>query len=380
MNNTLLLQSILVLFIFTNDYFSIQTTEAWHHQSFLPPASCFIPSSGGTSSSRRVSCPIRTKEQEHVNTAKTTTTTTRLYEKFYTKGAEIYPTCNNKQFTLADSFPNGTIPPRAQSILKEKNVDIPLASSSSSLSSDPMTLSVMSLSRRNFFFVGGAGISTTLVAMGIQNRRIDEGITGNAIMTATSMTTTTTMDVSQAIEWLDQYCDRRFLHAMVASDYRFLYYGIGNNSNAAGIRTVTLPPSDLLSVETYGTQKAVDYFQSLESKLEKELVKPSNGHLMTTSEKDAAEWGCSVASMWPMDGAHFAWFGDLKPFFDARHAGKDNRHEELIVDGKDCGRDGLEDALRGDHTEVLVNARQYLVVPVEFDEELRNALKSSFLV
>jgi hypothetical protein len=142
---------------------------------------------------------------------------------------------------------------------------------------------------------------------------------------------------------------------------------------------VTLP-SDLLFVETYGSQKAVDYFQSLESILAKELVKPSNGHLMTTSVKDAAEWG-SVASMWPMDGAHFAWFQDLKRFYPRDVLVEDdNRREELIVDGKDCGRDGLEDALRRDHCEILVNAKQFLVVPVELDEELRNALKSSFLV
>lgn len=304
---------------------------------------------------------------------------TRVY---YTKGAEIYPSCNNRQFTLADSFPNGIIPPQAQSILRERNVNISASSLSSSSSSSSLS------SRRNFLLLGGGAGISALAAMGT---KID--FQSPAKMT----TTTTTMDVSKAIEWLDKYCDRRFLHAMVASDYKFLYYGIGSKNDAkassvantrneiqssTNIQTVTLP-FDLLSIETYGTQKAVEYFQSLESSLENELVKPSNGHLMTTSIDDAAKWG-SVASMWPMDGAHFAWFQDGKPFYPREDVvgglGTDNVQELLVVDGIDCGREGLEDALRARHCEILVNASEFLVVPVEFEQEFRTALGNSFLV
>jgi hypothetical protein len=245
------------------------------------------------------------------------------------------------------------------------------------------TTPVTSSSRRDFLLLGG-GLST-LAAIGTV-------VSFQSSKDMSTSTTTTAMDVSTAIEWLDKYCDRRFLHAVVASDYRFLYYGIGNeevrssspppkdsNGDKSVIRTVTLTP-DLLSVETYGTQEAVDYFQRLESTFYKELVKPSNGHLMTTTVEDAAEWG-SVASMWPMDRAHFAWFQDMKRFYPREDViVNGNVQELLIVDGKDCGREGLEDALRSNHCEILVNASQFLVVPIEFEEELRNALKSSFLV
>ncbi len=54
----------------------------------------------------------------------TSTSSTCLSEAYYTKGAEIFPECNKREFTLADSFPNGIIPPMAQDILKDEAPDV----------------------------------------------------------------------------------------------------------------------------------------------------------------------------------------------------------------------------------------------------------------
>jgi len=186
------------------------------------------------------------------------------------------------------------------------------------------------------------------------------------------------MGVPEAIQWIDDNCDRRFLHAIIASDYSFLYYGVdGTKDRKSSIRSEKFN-ADLLSLDTYGTKEAVDYFQSVESILEKEIVKPSNGHLMTTSPKDAAKWG-TAASIWPINGAHYAWFQDGGLFYPRDNA-KNIVRGDLIVDGKDCGRESLEDALRTDGCEIMVTADNFLVVPASLDEALRDALKGSFLV
>ena len=181
--------------------------------------------------------------------------------------------------------------------------------------------------------------------------------------------------VPEAIQWIDEFCDRRFLHAVVASDYRFLYRGVPEDMKIPSIR---MEEPDLLSVDTYGTPAALQFFKDLEVTMSQEAVRPSNGHLTTASIEDASAWGKTVASIWPMGPAHYAWFQDGGLFYPRRGSSADRN--SIIVDGRDCGKDSLEDALLGDSWEIMVATKSFLAVPVSMEKDLRDELQKSFLV
>ena len=55
----------------------------------------------------------------HLNKSIKSGNASLLWAEKYGRGAEIYPPTNQIEFTLADSFPNGIVPPSAQQILDE---------------------------------------------------------------------------------------------------------------------------------------------------------------------------------------------------------------------------------------------------------------------
>lgn len=134
---------------------------------------------------------------------------------------------------------------------------------------------------------------------------------------------------------------------------------------------------DLLDPDTYGSN-GLKYFQQLEELMKNDPVKPSNGHLATTSPREAAQWGVA-ASIWPTQNAHFAWFENGGLFYPRTGMASIDR-SEIIVDGRDCGSAGLEDALLRKSCEVMVATESYLVVPVRYNKQLREGLKSSFII
>lgn len=278
----------------------------------------------------------------------------------YSKGADIFPPCNQKEFTLADSFPEGLIPEAAKFILEQKEPSILQQIESAALdTNDP--------SRRDFVKAAAAVVTIPALATLASQSEFMNGISKHG----------NTMTLSQAIDWIENNCDKRFIHAVVASDYNFLYYGLDQNAKET-IRVESLQKSDLLTFETYGSNDAVDYFQNLESLLANDVVKPSNGHLMTTSSKDATHWGTAY-SMWPMDNVHYAWF-QSKGLFYPRSSVTALTRDDIIVDGRDCGKDSLDDALTANGCEVLVSGQRYMAVPASMDNELRQALKDAFLI
>jgi len=282
-------------------------------------------------------------------------TSTSLFERYYTKGVELYPATNVKPITLEDSFPNGVIPPSAHSILNEKN------EAGENIWTYPQPqekeASADFNSRRRVLFL------VPSLAVAAASTKIFEA----------DNQATKVIGIPEAIRWIDQNCDRRFVHAIVASDYQFLYRGA--EQAQASIRKEV---PDLLSPETYDSPAALSFFRDLESTLVNEPVKPSNGHLATTSILDASKWGTAV-SIWPMSGAHYAWFQDEGVFYPRR--GPISR-SQIIVDGKDCGKESLEDALRSTSCEVMVflPSDDFLAVPASMDEELRKAMKEAFIV
>jgi len=228
-----------------------------------------------------------------------------------------------------------------------------------------------SSNRRNFLVTASTAVAATATVSQYTNTNTN---VSNDVPAAVVPQTLT-----EAVQWIDDNCDRRFIHAMVSSDYQFLYRGVDSN-----VISIPNEKPDLLTPGTYEDTAALAFFQNLETTiLSKELVKPSNGHLATTSIKDASQWG-SAASIWPLDGAHYAWFEDEKLFFPRPSASSSaavNRND-IIVDGKDCGKNSLEDALRSDSCEVMMYtpSNSYLAVPASLDVQLRDALKDSFLI
>ena len=185
-----------------------------------------------------------------------------------------------------------------------------------------------------------------------------------ASLQSTSITTSSledsTMSIDESIQWIDDQCDRRFLHAVVASDYKFLY------TNAAA-------PQSTISIETQPRLLDPKSFFELEEVLQNDPVQPSQAFLASNILQ-----GDHAVSLWPVSGAHYAWMqrGGVLP------CATQVDRSQIIVDGKDCGKESLDDVLghEGSSWEVLVKSDSYLAVPKSMEEALREGLKKSFLV
>jgi len=224
------------------------------------------------------------------------------------------------------------------------------------------------ISRRNVLL---ASLSAATVAAGASSASLLSARSSNKINKSNAIILAT---VGEAIAWIDENCDRRFLHAVVASDYRFLYRGV--DTTDISIRN---EEPDLLLPETYSSPEALQFFRELETVLKDDMVRPSNGHLATTSTQDAAAWG-TAASIWPMGPAHYAWFQSGGLFYPRVSVSSSLDRKSIIVDGRDCGKDNLEDALQGDSWEVMVATPCFLTVPLSMETALRDSLQKSFLV
>lgn len=261
--------------------------------------------------------------------------------------------------------------------------------------------SSQSSSRRNLLLLTSSTLAAATASAAVTNKNTKT----NLAIPVFNNNKINTMNIAQAVQWIDDHCDRRYLHAVIASDYHFLYRGVPN-LKPKQIQTERLTP-DLLLEGTYGNDNnnALEFFQTLQNVLQNEVINPSNGHLATSSKTDAEEWGVA-GSIWPMNsnyntdsngssnsngfggevgrdrGAHYAWFND-KQLFYPRPSTNTNAilsRENIIIDGKDCGKESLEDALRAESCEVLIASEEFLVVPASMDSVLRDALKNSFLV
>jgi hypothetical protein len=256
--------------------------------------------------------------------------------------------------------------------------------------------------------------------------------------------------IEDTITWINRYCDRQLLHAVVASNYRFIYRGVTPTIPSVPLSpssimchgmdhtdtTTRLPPPppqrldptiqcelpDLLQLDTYGGSiEALELFQMLEEVLTSHTpstaVRPSTGHVATTSWQDAALWGVYAASIWPttftelpehaaavtttmsdVPNRNYAWFRDgglfypRPPEFDShipKNGTSDTRiaiyqetlRRSIVVDGQNCtDGESLVDALQNEACEILFAARSFLTIPVTFDAELRYRLRQSFLI
>jgi len=127
--------------------------------------------------------------------------------------------------------------------------------------------------------------------------------------------------------------------------------------------------------------------------MEKGPIRPSNGHLTVTSIEKAKIWGGDAVSIWPLGGGkndvHFAWLEEGGEFWPCSSTSSRSTvssekdlpiNRKVVVDGIDCGRMGLEDALEGDGWEVMFKADRFLSVPVSMEKELLDGLRQSFII
>jgi hypothetical protein len=188
--------------------------------------------------------------------------------------------------------------------------------------------------------------------------------------------------VDDVVQWIDTKCDKKFLHAVAASEYRFLYRG----EDITEEPRILAPPPDLLLPGTYGTSEAFTYFRKLEEIMKDEPVRPGNGHLATTSIIDAAAWGPAV-SVWAAAGVDhhdtgLAWLRDGGSFYPPQQ--KDDQNAvmaSLVIIGKNCHEEqSLDDVLMNPRAEVMFSATEFLAVPAQWDDLLRSRLRSAFLI
>ena len=226
----------------------------------------------------------------------------------------------------------------------------------------------------------------------------------------------TEASMQECIHWIHSYCDRTYLHAVIATDYHFLYRGITSSSSTTTIATTTVfgntpglhidgsctgnnnihqpisksttlqTPSptiqydtpDLLQIETYGVD-GVRFFQQMEDLLQNETIRPSIGHLGTTVPKDAAMWGDYSASIWPtsvdivsdtsippsirasLDTAvpiSYAWFRNGGLFYPRQHHDEQIQRSMLVMVNGACPNDDHFTINDPTH-DSLVDALQY---------------------
>jgi len=179
-------------------------------------------------------------------------------------------------------------------------------------------------------------------------------------------TTSTVSSVQEALAMIESMGDKRFLHAVVASNYQFLY---------EESKTTKTPATSEMDVEGIFSQKV----PSDSTSGKRSVVLTATGNL--ASSKAFSLWPletalCNSAATKGCDnGIHYAWpelGGPIRPVTD-------EATQSMIVDGIDCGKMSLEDALEGE-MQVLVQAPSYLMVPKYMESYLRKGLQGAFLI
>lgn len=173
----------------------------------------------------------------------------------------------------------------------------------------------------------------------------------------------TVSTVEEALDIIESIGDKRFLHAMVASDYKFLY------------EQSILVPSDI-SVEDLFAKKEPSINDGSRS-----VILATTGNL--SSKRAASLWPLGNSGRSSNGDIHYAWpeqGGALEPNrnYDGKPSSTSNT-QSMIVDGIDCGKMSLEDALEGD-MQVLVQVPTYLSVPSYMESDLRKGLQGAFLI
>lgn len=172
-----------------------------------------------------------------------------------------------------------------------------------------------------------------------------------------------------ALALIDAQGDRRFIHAVIASDYRLLYRG-GNLQKRPSVYSIEFD-SDRMA-----TPLASDFKNALEQQQQSDMASTwsSNSpfHMAVTNPNMIDS---KVVSVWPLgENVHFAWTSPQQ------QPDVLNSNSKLIVDGVDCGVMSLEDALERPDGQVMMHANSFLMVPASMEKDLVEKLKHSFII
>ena len=154
----------------------------------------------------------------------------------------------------------------------------------------------------------------------------------------------------------------------MASDYQLLY----QNGRTLGIQEA--------SESSFSTDAPnFSVFEYLkENQLKDRPLQINDRHCrlaVTHLESAQKEFGKrNVVSLWPLSAdtknIHYAW---------PEQGGLFQMDSTVIVDGIDCGRMSLEDALEGD-MQVLTQADRFMMIPQSMEQELISKLQGAFLI
>lgn len=191
--------------------------------------------------------------------------------------------------------------------------------------------------------------------------------------------------IDEALRMIDEQCDRRFLHAVIASNYRLLYRGVTDTLSKKPL--VVVAKNDPQMDSKKETPTGSDFLHALEdtfptTTMDDALPSAGRYHLSLTNPKDTP-FPQIPMSIWPLGSkVHFAWTENPQKTLWKQSAGAVSlsSSSKVIVDGIDCGKMSLEDALERPNGQVIVYTDSYLMVPTALEEELLARLKNSFLI
>ncbi|CAB9522164.1 expressed unknown protein [Seminavis robusta] len=202
----------------------------------------------------------------------------------------------------------------------------------------------------------------------------------SAVQDLTSTTTNSPAEILGSIEEvlaaIEAQCDRRFLHALVATEYQQLLYrdvhsndSITNNRRYASVVKVATP-SDKTPIHD-------DFIAALSTTLLAENSVDSPFYLTTTGGSNKR----NMVSCWPLgSNVHYAWPELEQDSLWSNNNKMTASSQSIIVDGVDCGVMSLEDALERPRGQVMVHANSLLLVPATMEQELIARLKESFII
>jgi len=224
----------------------------------------------------------------------------------------------------------------------------------------------VSMDRRSILFTGASVAAGYFLEKNIPSDNSPAILTTaeSSIETGTYAPSKSTVStVEEALKIIESIGDKRFLHAMVASDYKFFY---------EGSKTV---PSDV-DVEDIFSKKVPSIRNESRS-----VILATTGNL--SSKKSSSLWPLGNSVGTGNGDIHYAWpeqGGALQSNKkDDENSTSISNAQSMIVDGIDCGKMSLEDALEGD-MQVLVQAPTYLSVPSYMESDLRKGLQEAFFI
>lgn len=212
------------------------------------------------------------------------------------------------------------------------------------------------------------------------------------------------LSVSDGVQVLWQYCPDEFMRA-VQDSKRFLYRGEASDITAPVILN---PKPDLLVPGTYDDPSALHYFEWMERELTDlakhsadlnsssigsskrpgksnremvrtapEIVRPSRGHVATSDERVAANWGTPV-SVWPLGGSFsYVWPRNRPLLFPGGGETLDDLvvHKDLDI-ALSAGREVLFSTSSAAGSDLDLHGPAYMAFPKSLEPELRERLRA----